>query len=380
MPRTIPPLMLMLALAALLVVAACTDETAATADATPTASAETPAPASTPAEDGEQTQPAQLQGAGSDFTQAVQRVVERVRPAVVQITNQQSARGVLDPNTIPAGVGSGVIYDDEGRILTNNHVIAGAQGLLVVLPDGRSFDAEVLGADPMTDLAVIQIQGDDLPTAELGDSSDLAVGEWVVAIGNALGLTGGPTVTAGVVGAVGRAIPEPGLGPEQPGTYLLDLIQTDAAINPGNSGGPLVNLEGEVVGLNTIGTGDAEGIGFAISTDTIDRIVPQLVEEGSAVHPYLGIRYGALNPAIANALGIETTSGLVIGEVVPGSPAAEAGLQAEDVITHVDGEELVGESALASAMHGRRPGDTVDLTVLRGGAETGVEVTLDEAP
>src|SRR5690242_19615660 len=193
----------------------------------------------------------------TDVRVAIRQVAGQVRPVIVQITNlqQQPGQFLSRGATVPAGVGSGVIYDAQGHVLTNNHVVAGAQQLQVSLPDRRSFAARVVGADPQTDLAVLQIQGDNLPIAQLGDSSQLQVGDWVVAIGNALALPGGPTVTQGVVSATGRTVQEPpsgqgpggagpagGTGGTAAGPFLFDLIQTDAPINPGNSGGPLVDL------------------------------------------------------------------------------------------------------------------------------------------
>jgi len=317
----------------------------------------------------------------ADLRTAVQQVVEHVRPAVVQITNEQGQRGLFsEGQTVPAGVGSGVIYDDQGHILTNNHVIEGAERLLVTLPDGRSFPGTLVGRDPATDLAVVQINGDNLPAATIGDATKLEVGEWVVAIGNALALEGGPTVTTGVVSALGRAVPEPGDQPGASGPLLLDMIQTDAAINPGNSGGPLINLAGEVVGLNTIVAGQAEGIGFAISSPTMRRIAEQLVANGRAVHPYVGVRYVPLNAAIAAELGTDVQEGIAIGAVEDGSPADRAGLQERDVITKVDGQELNGESAFAEAIDEHQPGDVLTFTVHRGDQELEVEVTLGEAP
>ncbi len=187
------------------------------------------------------------QASPGDFASAVRQVANQVRPAVVQITNLQQQ---INPfvgvtgTTVPAGVGSGVIYDSQGHILTNKHVVAGSQQLQVSLPDKRSFPATLVGADPQTDLAVVQIQADNLPVAQLGDSSQLQVGDWVVAIGNALALPGGPTVTQGVVSALGRTVQEPGESPGASGPFLFNAIQTDAPINPGNSGGALVNLQG----------------------------------------------------------------------------------------------------------------------------------------
>ena len=208
------------------------------------------------------------------FANAVRQVAEQVKPAVVQITSSQQGFNSFN-QAVPqqTGVGSGVIYDasgGNGYVLTNNHVIAGADKLTVALPDGRTFDGQVVGADPETDLAVVKITGNNLPVVPLGDSSKLQAGDWVVAIGNALALPGGPTVTAGVVSALGRTIQEPtDPATGAPGPFLYDLIQTDAAINPGNSGGPLVNLNGEVVGINTL----VAGHGRAGSAGTGHRLL-----------------------------------------------------------------------------------------------------------
>ena len=324
----------------------------------------------------------------TDLRDAVRQVAQQVRPAIVQITNlQQQQPGVVTSGgAIPSGVGSGVIYDPQGHILTNNHVIAGAQQLQVSLPDRRSFPATLVGADPQSDLAVVQIQADNLPIAPLGDSTQLQVGDWVVAIGNALALPGGPTVTQGVVSALGRTVQEPGNTPNSSGPFLFDAIQTDAPINPGNSGGALVNLDGQVIGINTLVAGQAEpgvqaqGIGFAIAIATARPIADQLVSKGRAVHPYLGIQYGALTPAIAAQLRTSVHNGAVVGSVVPGSPAAAAGLRAGDIITAINGQPLEEESSLAQILGQRLPGDTATLTVVRGGQSQDVSVTLGEAP
>lgn len=321
-----------------------------------------------------------------EFSGVVRAVVQEVKPAVVQITSEQVEIDQFNkPLEIPAGVGSGVIYDDAGHILTNNHVIAGAAKLLVTLPDGRSFPGTLIGADPQTDLAVVKIEGEDLPAARLGDSRRLQVGDWLVAIGNALALPGGPTVTVGVASALGRTVQEPGDG-STAGPFLFDVIQTSAPINPGNSGGPLVNLLGEVVGINTLvaeqtpsGT-PVQGIGFAVAVNTAKMIADQLVTSGHAIHPYLGITYLVLNPAIAMQIGAPVHEGVVVRQVTAGSPADQAGLQALDILTQADGTALQGESALAEAINQHQPGDTLALTVLRGDQTLTVSVTLAEHP
>ncbi|MCL4507442.1 MAG: trypsin-like peptidase domain-containing protein [Chloroflexi bacterium] len=322
----------------------------------------------------------------SNFATAVRDVAARVKPAVVQITNQQVQIDQFNQSTsVPAGVGSGVIYDAQGHILTNNHVIAGADKLLVSLPDGRSFPAKVVGADPQTDLAVLQISGANLPVAQLGDSNQLQVGDWVVAIGNALALPGGPTVTAGVVSAVGRTVQEPA---DQNGNapFLFDAIQTSAPINPGNSGGPLVNLSGQVIGINTLVAGQAEpgvpsqGIGFAISLAAARPIADQLVATGHVTHTYLGIRYLPLNAMIASRLGTTQKSGIVVMSVVSNSPASKAGLQQQDIITAADGKNLVDESSLARVLSTHKPDDKIELKVVRGTRTLTLTVTLAELP
>lgn len=322
---------------------------------------------------------------GQDFSTSVRQVAEQVKPAVVQITSRQAVIGPFNEPVPQTGVGSGVIYDPAGYILTNNHVIADADQLTVALPDGRSFEGRLVGGDPQTDLAVVQIQADSLPVADLGDSSQLAVGDWVVAIGNALGLPGGPTVTAGVVSALGRTVQEPGDG-RGGGPFLYDLIQTDAAINPGNSGGALVNLSGQVVGINTLVAGTAEpglqaqGIGFAIAIDSAKPIAQQLVATGRVIHPFLGIEYTALTPSIARQLGIRDGQGVVVLRVVPGSPADRAGLQRLDVLREIDNQGIADESTLGRLLSIHKPGDVVTLTVVREGQSRQVRVTLGERP
>jgi serine protease Do len=324
-----------------------------------------------------------------EFATAIRQVAQQVRPAVVQITNlQQQASPFVGATgaTVPAGVGSGVIYDNQGHILTNNHVIAGSQQLQVSLADKRSFNATLVGTDPQDDLAVVQIQGDNLPVAQLGDSSQLQVGDWVVAIGNALALPGGPTVTQGVVGALGRTVQEPGDSPNTNGPFLFNAIQTDAPINPGNSGGALVNLQGQVIGINTLVAGQAEpgvqaqGIGFAIAIATAKPIADQLVNTGHAVHAFIGISYGPLTPGLARQLNVNVQSGEVIGAVSPGSPAQQAGIRPGDVITAIAGQQITDESTLPEVLSQHQPGDTITLTVARGGQQQDVQVTLGQTP
>ncbi len=330
------------------------------------------------------------QGGGSSASSGqpnISSVVERIKPAVVQITSEQvQVDRFNQPFSVPAGVGSGVLYDSKGYILTNDHVVEGAQKLTVSLTDGRSMDATLVGADPRTDLAVLKVSGSNLPVAQLGDSSSLKSGDWVIAIGNALGLPGGPTVTVGVVSALHRTLQEPSSSSGAAGPFLFDLIQTDAAINPGNSGGPLVDLNARVVGINTLVAGEAEpgvpsqGIGFAIAISTAQPIAQQLVSNGQVQHPYIGISYVPLNAAVAAQLGTTVQQGAVVTEVAPGSPAAQAGLRANDIVTKVDGKDLADESALAAALASHKPGDKVTFTINRAGSTQDIAITLGTAP
>jgi S1-C subfamily serine protease len=308
----------------------------------------------------------------------IRAVADRVRPAVAFVGIEASVRNFSAP--VPVGNGSGAIIDPQGYILTNNHVIEQAQMLKVTLPDGRSFNARLVGRDPATDLAVIKIDGSNLPTIPLGDSSQLHVGDWVVAIGNALGLEGGPTVTKGVVSAMNRTITE------ENGASLVGLIQTDAAINPGNSGGPLVNLSGELIGVNTAIPGPTGqgiqpyGIGFAISIDEAKPIIQQLISQGRVVRPYLGVVPVTITPAIAAQLGLSVDKGVILDSVSPSSPAAQAGLRQGDVITAADGKPIASEAELRQAIQAHRIGDTIELTVIRNGRQTTVRAQLAQAP
>jgi serine protease Do len=245
----------------------------------------------------------------------------------------------------------------------------------------------LLGADPQTDLAVIKVPGEgkNLPTVPLGNSSQLKVGEWVVAIGNALALKGGPTVTAGVVSATGRDEQEPGETRGSTGPILHDLIQTDAAINPGNSGGPLVNMQGEVVGINTLGASDAQGIGFAISIDSAKPVIDALrqgqqVAGRGAGQAYLGIQSLTVTPSIAAANGLSRNDGVVVVNVITGTPAQKAGLRQGDIIFGLDNTAIADQNDLQDALQQHKPGDTVTLKVDRNGTQETVQVTLGDRP
>jgi serine protease Do len=268
------------------------------------------------------------------------------------------------------GLGSGVIIDGGGYILTNNHVVAGADNLTVKLADGRDFKAELSGADPATELAVIKITGDfgELPTAELGDSDDLSVGEWVVAIGNPLGLS--HTVSAGIVSAKGRSI---GIARYE------NLIQTDAAINPGNSGGPLVNLRGEVVGINTAivsQSGGNIGIGLAIPVNMAKAILDDLKAGRPVRRGYLGIVGGDLASELAAQFGYKGEGGALVNEVIEDTPAEQAGLQPGDIIIKWNGREVEDFEHLRRMVAETSPGSMVTVTIWREGKEMTLEVEV----
>jgi S1-C subfamily serine protease len=314
---------------------------------------------------------------------SVAEVAERARPAVafisVRTTSVQGAFGAQPAQ----GVGSGAIFDQRGYIVTNNHVVENATQIKVALPDGRTYDAKLIGRDPSSDLAVIKIEpkaGEQLPVLPLGESAKLRVGEWVVAIGNALGLEGGPTVTAGVVSALGRDVTEPN------GSTLENVVQTDAAINPGNSGGPLLNMAGEIVGINTLGAGrlasgvQAQGINFAISTTTAKPIIEDLVQQGRVVRAYLGVSSTTMTPAVAAELGVAAQPGAVVVQVGQGTPAARGGLQEGDVIVGLGDQEVKSDRDLRQAILSRKPGDEVTLRFVRNGQPRSTTVRLAERP
>ncbi|MSQ10356.1 MAG: PDZ domain-containing protein [Dehalococcoidia bacterium] len=306
---------------------------------------------------------------------SVSQIAAEVRPVVVSITTRStSMRGFLAPDQ-EDGSGSGFIFDARGYIATNDHVIRDARNIRVTLPNGRAFDdVKVVGRDPRTDLAVLKIEAvPNLPVARIGDSDQLRVGDWVVAIGNALGLEGGPTVTAGVLGAVGRSIQEGN------GVVLEDLLQTDAAINPGNSGGPLVDLGGRVVGINTAIDTRGQGIGFAISINGARAILEELIDKGRVVRGVMGINVATLTPTAAGRLGLPQTEGAIIVNIQNGSPADRAGLRASDVIARVDGREVKTMRDLLRYLATRKPGDAINLRVFRGRDERSITVTLEES-
>jgi S1-C subfamily serine protease len=307
---------------------------------------------------------------------------QRTRPAIVQITGAQQLRDVsgLIQDEVPAGVGTGFIYDPKGLLITNDHVITGASSLTVTLADDRTLSASVVGAAPDYDLAILQIQGGGtFPTVTLGDSDTLQIGQPVVAIGNALGLRGGPTVSTGVVSATNRTVQAPSTG-GQPGPVLTEMVQTDAAINPGNSGGPLFDAQGRVIGINTLGAASAEGINMAIAINLGKDIAQELVANGKIVRPFVGINTVDLTPAIARALGVDARDGVAVARITDNSPASQAGLKQSDVIIAIDGKPIMDGIDYQATLKGKRPGDTMTFTTLRGPQKSDIKLTLGQPP
>ncbi|HEY7203239.1 MAG TPA: Do family serine endopeptidase [Methylomirabilota bacterium] len=326
-------------------------------------------------------------------------VAQHVRPAVVHLGTIQRAKSRRGPN-LPQGnddpffrdffnqffgsegpdsrsefrrpgLGSGVIIDKRGLVLTNFHVIKGADEILIRLSDKREYRGQILGTDPKTDLAVVKFQPDhELTVAPMGNSDALRVGEWAIAIGNPFGLD--QTVTVGVISATGRS--DVGIA-----TYE-NFIQTDASINPGNSGGPLVNLKGEVVGVNTAIVAAGQGIGFAIPINMVKRVVDQLVDKGKVVRGWLGVALQPLSPDLAQSLGVDGTSGAVVGSTITGSPAAQAGLQQGDVIVAYDKIPVEDYRHVQRLVAETRVGRSITLQVIRKKQKMDVAVTIAEVP
>ncbi len=268
------------------------------------------------------------------------------------------------------GAGSGVIISKDGYILTNNHVVEGAQEVTVTLADKQEYKAEVIGLDPKTDLAVLKIDAmKPLPAASLGNSENLKVGDWVVAIGNPFGLN--HTVTSGIVSAKGRVI---GAGPYD------DFIQTDASINPGNSGGPLFNMGGEVVGINTAIIPQGQGIGFAIPVNTAKPLIPQLVSDGEVTRGYLGVNIQSITPELAKALGVEDRKGALVADITPESPAEKGGLKRGDIIVAYEGKDVTDHHVLPAMVAATTVNEKVTVTVLRDGKQRKLSVTVGKLP
>ncbi len=278
--------------------------------------------------------------------------------------------GQQGDDQIVRGSGSGVIITSDGYILTNNHVVKDSTRIDVGLQDRRRFKGRVVGTDPATDLAIVKINATELPAAKLADSSKARVGEWVLAIGSPFGLD--YTVTAGVLSATGRG----GLGANE----IEDYLQTDASINPGNSGGPLVNLKGEVLGINTMIVGRGTGIGFAIPSNMANNVAKQLRERGQVRRAWIGVGFQELTPELAKRFGVKSSGGALISNVVAGAPAKKAGLKAGDVITKVDGKPINQGNDLLRAVLAKPVGSILTLTVVRSGKTTIKKLKTDQRP
>ena len=316
-----------------------------------------------------------------DFTQAAERSVE----AVVHVKTKYYRQQYVDPfyhfffgrpqqSQQPSAMasGSGVILSNDGYIVTNNHVIESANEIEVVLNDKRTFAAQLIGTDPNTDLALLKIEATDLPTIEIGNSDDLRVGEWVLAVGNPFNLTS--TVTAGIVSAKARSI-----NILNSDMKIESFIQTDAAVNPGNSGGALVNTRGQLVGINTAiasQTGSYAGYAFAIPTAIMQKVVADLRQYGTVQRALLGIRMLDITQQVKDQLSLESMEGVYVGEVISGSAADKAGMKAGDVIVQVDGRPINASSQLQEQIGRKNPGDQIIILVRRGHRSVSLQVTL----
>jgi Do/DeqQ family serine protease len=331
----------------------------------------------------------------------ITQVVDKVGPAVVRIRSSRTVTsrvpevfrnpmfrqffGLEIPEQpqqrVERGEGSGFIVSSNGQILTNAHVVDGVDTVNVTLKDGRSFQGKVIGSDPVTDVAVIKIEANNLPTVAIGDSEQLKPGEWAIAIGNPLGLDN--TVTTGIISATGRSSRDVGVRDKR-----VQFIQTDAAINPGNSGGPLLNASGQVIGMNTAIIQGAQGLGFAIPINTAKRISDQLVAKGKVDHPYLGIVMVTLTPELKNninsnpnfGLNVDEDQGVVIAEVMPNSPAAQAGLRTGDVIQKINGQPVKDAEGVQKAVENAQVGGKLQLGLRRNQRDISVTVQPGTVP
>ena len=315
-------------------------------------------------------------------------IFERTEAGVVSITVKKTSAFQS------SGVGSGFVYDDQGHIITNNHVVDGSQKNIVTFIDGRSYEAKVVGTDPYTDIAVLKISADKsaLHPLTLGDSSKLKVGERVTAIGNPYGLSG--SMTSGIVSQLGRLLPSQGTGFSIP-----DIIQTDAAINPGNSGGPLLNMHGDVIGINTAifsSSGTFSGVGFSIPSDIVSKIIPQLIKTGEYKHTWIGVTSQNIDPDMASILGLKDAKGTLIMTVVKDGPADKAGIRGSsqthiengieyqiggDIIVGVDGNEVRKiDDVITYLQREKNVGDEIILNIIRDGKSTDIIVKLEERP
>ncbi len=323
-------------------------------------------------------------GNSANFVEgSIAEIAERVSPSVVSILTSAKATNFFGQSYESAAAGTGIIASSDGYIITNKHVVSGSDSITVVLDDGTTYENVQLAAtDPINDVAFLKIKDvDNLAAATLGNSRTLTVGQQVMAIGNALGQYQN-TVTVGVISGLGRTVTASD-GSGQNVETLTDLIQTDAAINSGNSGGPLLNAAGEVIGINTATSTSAENMGFAIPISSVKGMLSQLTETGSAERAYMGVYSVEITPERAKAYNLPITSGVYLyspstySAILNDSPAAKAGLKDKDIITKVNGVEVGKDGSLSNLLGEYKPGDTVQLTVLRDGQEIPINVTLE---
>jgi Do/DeqQ family serine protease len=334
----------------------------------------------------------------------ITNVVKQVGPAVVRIDASRTVTSRGTPDTlndpffrqffgdrspvqqepsqqVERGIGSGFIVNADGRVITNAHVVEGTDTVQVTLKDGRTFQGKVLGTDPVTDVAVVKIEATNLPTVPLSNSDQIQPGEWAIAIGNPLGLDN--TVTAGIISATGRSSALAGIPDKR-----VDFIQTDAAINPGNSGGPLLDQRGQVIGMNSAIRADAQGIGFAIPINTVQRIANQLAANGKVEHAYLGVQMVTLTPQVKQEINSSPNSGLTVSDeqgvlvvkVVPDSPAAKAGIRAGDVVRKVNGQDITTADALQNLVEASKVGNNLQVELKRNGQDQSVTVQSGAYP
>jgi serine protease Do len=309
----------------------------------------------------------------------VARVASQVESSVVQV-NVEAIETTPFGTQRGEGVGSGVIYREDGHIITNDHVVEGANEVNIAFIDGTTARAEVVGRDPRTEIAVVRVNRDNLPAAAFNEEEPI-IGQLAVAVGSPSGFES--TVTSGVISGMGRELSPQLTGGSAQDPALVDLIQTDAAVSPGSSGGALANRDGEVIGINVAylpPESGAESIGFAIPSDTAVSVADQLIETGEVSSPYLGVSLADLTPQVAEEYGLEVDSGAAVLEVGPGTPADEAGLRAEDIIVGLNDTPIESSGDLLGALRDYQPGDTVELTVVRDDDEQTFDVTLAERP
>ncbi len=302
---------------------------------------------------------------------SISDLVESIRPSVVSISVESVEQGFFF-SYLNEGGATGIVVRPDGYIVTNLHVIDNARDVKVHVPNVDSFDATVVGIDRLTDLAVLKIDAQDLPAVKFADSRRLRVGDWVMAVGNALALPGGPSVTVGIVSAKGRSIKT------QHQNELFDLIQTDAAINEGNSGGPLVNMDGEVVGINTVILQEAQAIGFAVSALQAQPIIEKLIENGRIVRPLIGFNSVDVTPAIASDLNLPVDEGIVVTNLLVDGPAASAGIDVGDVVTKLDDIPTPTNARFLMLLWSYEPGDQVSIEYYRGEEGEIATVSLEE--